>query len=75
MFRFLFKLILLLLLAALLYGLWLLYQGKSPEEKAGFRREVTRTVKGAGQTVVEAGQKVVEKGQQALEGSRAGEGE
>lgn len=75
MFRFLFKLILLLVAAALIYGLWLLYQGKSPEEKAGIREGVARTVKNAGQTVVEAGQKAVEKGQRVYEESREGERE
>jgi len=75
MFRFLFKLILLLAVAALVYGLWMLYQEKSPEEKAEIRQGVARTVKSAGQTVSEAGQKVVEKGRQVYEGRREGEGE
>jgi hypothetical protein len=75
MFRFLFKLILLLAAAAIIYGLWLLYQGKSPEEKAEIRKGVARTVKSAGQTVGEAGRKVVEKGQRVLEESREGERE
>ena len=75
MFRFLFNLILLLLLAALLYGFWLLYRGKSPEEQADLRRQVARTARDAGRTAIEAGRKVVEKGQQTFGEIREGEGE
>lgn len=75
MFRWFFKLIILVLAAALIYGLWLLYQEKSPEEKAQIRSGVARTVQSAGKTVAEAGVKVVEKGQRVYEGSREGERE
>ena len=75
MFRWFFKLILLAAAAALIYGLWLLYQEKTPQEKAELRQGVARTVKNAGQTVGEAGQKVVEKGKQAYEDYREGERE
>ncbi len=75
MIRFLFKLILLLVVVALIYGLWLLYQGKSPEEKAEIQEGVARTVKKAGQAVGEAGQRVVEKGREVYESRREGEGE
>ncbi len=75
MFRWLFKLILLALAAALVYGFWLLYQEKSPEEKDRLKQGVARTVKSAGRTVGEAGRKVVEKGQQAYEDYREGERE
>ncbi|MDP8235355.1 MAG: hypothetical protein P9M08_03150 [Candidatus Erginobacter occultus] len=75
MFRWFFKLILLAAAAALVYGLWLLYQEKSPEEKAGIRGGCSRGMKSAGKTVTEAGQKVVEKGKQAYEDYREGERE
>lgn len=75
MFRFLFKLVLLLVAAALIYGLWLLYRDKSPEEKAEIQEGVARTVRQAGRAVGEAGQRVVEKGREVYESRRAGEGE
>ncbi len=75
MFRWLFKLVLLAAAAALLYGFWLLYQAKSPGERAEFREGVARTVKSAGETAVEAGRKVVEKGRRVYEERREGERE
>ena len=75
MFRWLFKLVLLAAAAALIYGLWLLYQEKSPAERAEFREGVTRTVKSAGETAAEAGRKVVEKGQRVYEERREGDGD
>ncbi len=75
MFRWLFKLILLAAAAALIYGLWLLYQEKSPGERAEIREGVARTVKSAGETAAAAGRKVVEKVQDGYEGSREGERE
>ena len=68
MIRWLFKLIILVLIAALVYGLWLVYQAKTPEEKQELRDGVARTVESAGRTVVEAGEKVVEKGQEMYRG-------
>jgi len=68
MIRWLFKIIFLVILAALVYGLWLLYQEKSPEEKQELRDGVTRTVQSAGRTVAEAGKRVVEKGQEVYRG-------
>ena len=70
MLRWLFKFVLLLILAALAYGLWLLYQDKSLEEKQELRDEVARTVKNAGRTVTEAGRRVIEKGQELYEEHR-----
>jgi len=68
MIRWLFKIIFLVVLIALVYGLWLLYQEKSPEEKQELRDGVTRTVESAGRTVAEAGKRVVEKGQEVYRG-------
>ena len=68
MLRWLFKLVLLVVLAALVYGLWLLYQDKTPEEKQELRDDVAHTVKSAGRTVAEAGKRVFEKGQQVYQG-------
>ena len=68
MLRWLFKLVLLIVLAALVYGLWLLYQEKTPEEKQELREGLTRTVKSAGRTVAEAGKRVFENGQQVYQG-------
>ena len=73
MIRWLFKIIFLAVLIALVYGLWLLYQEKSPEEKQELRDGVTRTVESAGRTVAEAGKRVVEKGQEVYRGSEEGE--
>ena len=70
MLRWLFKLILLLILAALAYGFWLLYQDKTPEEKEALRDGVARTVKNAGYTATEAGRRVIEKGQKLYEEHR-----
>lgn len=70
MFRWLFKLLLLAAAVALVYGLWLLYQEKSPDEKSEVRQGLAQTVKRAGQTVGEAGRKVIEKGRQAYEDYR-----
>ncbi|MFH1037359.1 MAG: hypothetical protein V1789_01645 [PVC group bacterium] len=66
MLRRLFKLILLLIAVALVYGFWLLYQDKPPEEKQEFREGMVRVVKDAGRTVAKAGRRVVEKGQEVL---------
>ena len=68
MIRWLFKLIILVVLAALAYGLWLVYQAKTLEEKQELRDGVGRTVQRAGRTVTEAGRKVVEKGQEMYRG-------
>ncbi len=68
MIRWLFKLIILVVLAALAYGFWLVYQAKTPEEKQELRDGVTRTVESAGRTVAEAGKRVVEKGQEIYRG-------
>ncbi|MDP8214955.1 MAG: hypothetical protein RAO92_04260 [Candidatus Euphemobacter frigidus] len=70
MLRWLFKLILLLILAALAYGLWLLYQDKTPEEKQELREGVARTFKNAGRAVNEAGRRVIKKGQELYEEHR-----
>ncbi len=75
MFRWLFKLVLLAAAAALIYGLWLLYQEKSPGEKAEIRQGVARIMESAGETAAEAGRKVVEKGQRVYEERREGERE
>ncbi len=75
MFRWFLKLVLILLAAALLYGLWLLYQDKPPEEKQQIREGMVRTVKDAGRTVAEAGRRVVKKGQQMLQKGEEGEKE
>ena len=75
MFRWLVKLILLAAAAALIYGLWLLYQEKSPAERSELREGVARTVKSAGETASEAGRKVVEKGRRVYEERREGERE
>jgi len=73
MIRWLFKIIFLAVLAALVYGLWLLYDEKTEEEKEALRDGVTRTVQSAGRTVAEAGKRVVEKGQEVYRGSEEGE--
>ena len=70
MLRWLFKLALLVVLAALVYGLWLLYQEKTPEEKQALQDGVARTVQRAGRTVAEAGKRVVEKGHEVYRGSQ-----
>ncbi len=75
MFRWLFKLLLLVVVAALIYGLWLLYQGKTPDEQAEVRQGVAQAMKGAGRTVGEAGRKVLEKGRQIYEDYREGDRE
>jgi hypothetical protein len=75
MFRWIFKVIILAVAAALVYGLWLLYQEKTSEEKAEIRGGCSRWVTSAGKTVTEAGQKVVEKGKQAYEDYREEERE
>ncbi len=75
MFRWIFKVIILAVAAALIYGLWLLYQEKTPEEKASLRGGCSRTVKSAGKTMTDAGQKVVEKGREVYDGYREGEKE
>jgi sensor c-di-GMP phosphodiesterase-like protein len=69
MMRWFFKIIFLAVLAALVYGLWLLYQEKTPEEKQELRDGLSRTVQSAGRTVAEAGKRVVEKGQEVYRGS------
>lgn len=68
MIRGLIKLIILVVIAALVYGFWLLYQDKTEEEKQAVRDGVTRTVRAAGRTVEEAGKKVVEKGKEVYRG-------
>ncbi len=68
MLRWLFKLVLLVVLAALVYGLWLLYQDKTPEEKQELRDGVAHNVKSAGRTIAEAGKRVFEKGRQVYQG-------
>lgn len=73
MIRWFIKLIILVVLAALLYGFWLLYQDKTPEEKQALRDGVARTVQGTGRTVAEAGKRVVEKAQEVYRGGDEGE--
>ena len=68
MIRWFLKLIILAVLAALVYGLWLVYRDKTEEEKQELRDGVGRTVQSAGRTVAEAGRKVVEKGQEMYRG-------
>ena len=68
MFRFLIKLVILVLIAGLIYGLWLIYQEKTPEEKEAVRRKISQTVEGAARTLGEAGQKAGEKGMEVIRG-------
>lgn len=75
MFRLLIKIVVLLILVGLAYGLWLTYREKSPEEQEEFRRELTRTVEGAAHTLGEAGRKAGEKGLELIKGDRDREGE
>jgi len=72
MLRWLIKLILLAVLAALLYGLWLLYQEKSPEEKSEIKGRAAQTLKGVSRTLAEAGKKVFHKGKEQLRTEEAG---
>lgn len=69
MIRWFFKILIIIILAALVYGLWLLYQDKTPEEKRELREGVTRAVRNAGRTVAEAGKRVVEKGKEIFQES------
>ncbi len=68
MIRWLFKLIILVVLAALIFGFWLIYQDKTEEEKQQFRDGVSRTVQNVVRTGAEAAKKVVEKGQEIFRG-------
>lgn len=54
MIRFLFKALLLLLLAAVVYGVYLLYGEKSPEEQAQVREQLRAAADSAARTTVEA---------------------
>ena len=68
MIKFLVKIIILVLLIGLGYGLWLIYQEKSPEEKEAVREKISRTVEGAARTLGEAGKKAGEKGMEVIRG-------
>ncbi len=68
MIRWFFKLIILAVLVALLFGFWLLYKDKTEEEKQEFRYGVSSTVQSAGQMVTEAWGKVVERVQEVFRG-------
>ncbi len=66
MFRLFFKLIVLLVLAALIYGLWLGYQEKAPAEKQEFNGKIAQTFQGVSRLLGDAARRVVEKGRQLL---------
>ena len=60
--------VILVLLAGLIYGLWLLYREKSPEEQRAVKEKISRTVEGAARTLGEAGKKAGEKGLEVIRG-------
>ena len=68
MLRGLIKIIILAILLALLYGLWLLYKEKTPEERKAIRETTATAVKDVSRTLGEAGKKVVEKGEEVIRG-------
>ena len=55
MLRLLFKLIVLLVLAALIYGLWLGYRERSPEGKQEFNRKIADSFQGVSRLLGDAG--------------------
>lgn len=61
MFRWLFKIIFFLALAGLVYGFFLLYQEKTPEEKKSLQESVGRVARRTGDLVREAGSKTIKK--------------
>lgn len=66
MLRLLFKLIVLLVLAALLYGLWLGYRDKTPAEKQELNGKIARTFQGVSRLLGDAARRALEKGRQLL---------
>ncbi len=70
MLRWLLKIVFLLILAGLAYGLFLLYQEKTPEEKKELRSSVRNKARQAGRLVERAGAKTIEKGREIYRDSR-----
>jgi hypothetical protein len=66
MIRLLIKIIVFLVLASLVYGLWLMYQEKKPEERQELRSAVIRTFRDAGRISAAAFLKTVEKGKSVI---------
>jgi hypothetical protein len=67
MIRWLIKLIVFVVLASLVYGLWLMYQEKKPEERQELRAAVIRTFRSAGRISAAAFMKTVEKGKAVIQ--------
>jgi len=61
MIRWLFKIVIFLVLAGLLYGIYLLYQEKTPREKEELRASVRAKARHAGRLVEKAGARTIEK--------------
>lgn len=70
MIRWLLKIILFLVLAGLAYGFFLLYQGKTPEEKKELQSSLRSKTRSAARLVGRAGSKTIEKGKQLYQDSR-----
>ena len=68
MIRLLIKIFVFLVIASLVYGLWLMYQEKKPEERRELRAAVIRTFRGAGRVSAAAFLKTVEKAKSVVRG-------
>jgi len=67
MIRLLIKLLVFVILAALVYGLWLTYQEKTPEQRQELRGLVVGTFRDAGRVLGAAFLKTVEKGRSLVQ--------